>query len=205
MSYSQNLEEQAILNYFGDFKGTFCSLGENDGKTLSNVRALAERGWRGCMVEPSPQVFPLLKKLYENEAKGNFYLYQCAIGNKNGTTILHDSGELLKTGDRALVSTMVEQEKTRFEKVLSYTPVEVKVYRWKTFLNRLTMKTFDFISIDCEGLDLDILKQMDIEALGVKCLCIEWNGNQSLKAEYDKIMQGFRIIYTSGENLIYAR
>jgi FkbM family methyltransferase len=203
--YSQNKEQEAILKYFGDFKGTFLDLGANNGEILSNTRALAELGWCGCLVEPSPKVFPKLKKLYEASKKGCFYVYNCAIGNTNGTAVLHDSGELLRTGDQALVSTLVEIEKKRFESVLTYEPVEVKVFRWKTFLNRLSIKTFDFVSVDCEGLDLDILKQMDIEALGVKCLCIEWNGNQELKAEFDNIMTGFKIIYTSGENLIYAR
>lgn len=205
MNYSQNQEQEAILKHFGDYKGTFLDLGANDGFTLSNTRALAELGWCGVLVEPSPQAFPKLKKLYEEEKKGCFYLYNCAIGNNNGKGVLHDSGELLKTGDRALVSTMVKKETERFSKVVPYDEVEVKVYRWKTFYNRLTIKKFDFVSIDCEGLDLDILKQMDINALEVKCLCIEFNGNQTLKGEIDKIMEGFKIIYTSGENLIYAR
>lgn len=205
MNYSQNQEQEAIIKYFGDYKGTFLDLGSNDGLTLSNTRALAELGWCGVLVEPSPQAFPKLKKLYEEEKKGCFYLYNCAIGNHNGNGVLHDSGELLKTGDRALVSTMVKKETERFSKVVPYDEVEVKVYRWKTFYNRLTIKKFDFVSIDCEGLDLDILKQMDVKALEVKCLCIEFNGNQTLKDEIDKIMEGFKIIYTSGENLIYIK
>lgn len=201
--YSQNKEEQSILNYFGDFKGTFLDIGANDGKTLSNTRALAEKGWCGVLVEPSPKAFPKLKRLYESEKKGCFYIYNCAIGNHNGNAVLHDSGELLRQGDQALVSTMVEKEKERFSKVLSYEDVEVKVYRWKTFYNRLTIKKFDFISIDCEGLDADILEQMDVSE--VKLLCIEWNGVQAMKERFDKHMEGFKIIYTSGENLIYAR
>jgi len=205
MNYSQSNEQQHILKYFGDFKGSFLDLGANDGQTLSNTRALAELGWCGVLVEPSPKVFPKLKKLYEAEKKGCYYVYNCAIANSNGTHILHDSGELLKTGDRALVSTLVEAEKRRFEKVLTYEPVEVKTYRWKTFLNRLTIKTFEFISIDIEGLDLDVLKQMDLNALGTQLLCIEWNGNKEMKADLDIMMQGFKIIYTSGENLIYAK
>lgn len=200
--YSQNEEEKHILNYFGDFKGSFLSLGENDGTTLSNVRALAERQWCGVMVEPSPKVYNKLKNLYE-QTKGCFYTYNCAIGNTNGKMILHDSGDLLRKGDLALVSTLVDKEMDRFKSVLSYEDVEVKVFRWKTFLNRLSIKKFDFVNIDCEGLDADILEQMDVSE--VKCLCIEWNGVKEMKERFDKRMQGFRIIYTSGENLIYAR
>lgn len=200
--YSQNEEEKHILNYFADHKGTFLSIGENDGETLSNVRALALKGWCGVMVEPSPKVFHKLKSLYE-QTQGCFYTYNCAIGINNGKAILNDSGELLKKGDRALVSTLVPDEMKRFEKVLAYDPVEVKVFRWKTFHNRLTLKQFDFVSIDAEGLDGDILEQMDVS--DIKCLCIEWNGVQELKKRFDAKMEGFRIIYTSGENLIYAR
>lgn len=201
--YSQSAEEQHILNYFGDFKGTFLSLGENDGETLSNVRALAIRGWSGVMVEPAPKAYAKLKALYEDAPKGKFYTYECAIGNHNEKAILHDSGELLKKGDTSLVSTLVESEKIRFQSVLHYEPVQVKVYRWKTFYNRLTIKKFDFISIDCEGLDGDILKQMDVSE--TRCICIEWNVKEELKAMYSELLPDFRIIYTSPENLIYAR
>lgn len=202
-NYSQNQEQSAILNYFGDFKGTFLSIGENDGQTLSNVRALAELGWCGVMVEPAPIAFAKLKQLYSSSTKGCFYLYDCAIGPKNGTATLWDSGALLKTGDTSLVSTLNPEEKKRFESVLNYTPVEVKVYKWKTFLNRLTIKKFDFVNIDCEGVDEAILEQMDVSE--VKCLCIEWNGHQYLKDKFSQKMEGFKIIYTSGENLIFAR
>lgn len=202
-NYSQNAEQAAILNYFGEFKGSFLSIGENDGQTLSNVRALAESGWCGVMVEPAPIAFAKLKQLYGDTKKGCFYLYDCAIGLHNGKTTLHDSGSLLKTGDTSLVSTIVEEETKRFSSVLSYTPVEVNVFKWKTFLNRLKIKKFDFMSIDCEGVDADILDQMDVTE--VRCLCIEWNGHENLKERFSKKMDGFKIIYTSAENLIFAR
>lgn len=201
MSYSQNLEELHILNYFGDFVGTFLSLGENDGETLSNVRALALRNWSGVLVEPSPKAFDRLKKLYEGH-KG-FYVYQYALGTHNGKATLQESGNLLNKNDVALVSTFVPSEQDRFRRTVTYEPVEVKMFRWKTFYNRLKIKKFDFISIDCEGLDIEILKQMDLSE--VKAICVEWNSKQELKSEFDKVMEGFKVIYTSGENLLYGR
>lgn len=178
-------------------------MGENDGQTLSNVRALALDGWCGVMVEPSPRAFARLKALYSENKKGCFYVYDCAIGTHNGKATLHESGELLKKNDVSLVSTLIDGEKKRFESVLTYEPVEVKVYRWLTFYNRLKIKKFDFVSIDCEGLDAEILEQMDVTDF--QCVCIEWNGNHELKDRFIKKLEGFRIIYTSGENLIFAR
>lgn len=206
MNYSQNSEQEAILKYFGDFKGTFLDCGSNDGVTLSNTRALAELGWCGVFIEPSPVAFSKLKSLYEKEKKGCFYLYNCAVGLNNGSDTLHDSGTLLKVGDTGLVSTLVKKETERFARTVQYSDVEVKVYRWKTLLNRLSIKKFEFVSIDCEGLDYDILIQMDLSA--VRLLCIETNSSKELEAkilEYTSKFSLSNIIYRSAENIIIAR
>jgi FkbM family methyltransferase len=199
--YSQNNEEKVIQEYFGSHTGTFLSLGENDGLTFSNVRALAERGWRGVMVEPSPKAFERLKELY-NKHKG-FYVYQFAISDHNGKAMLQESGPLCSPSDVGLVSTFHPEEKQRFERSVKYAPVEVKTFKWKTFLNRLTIKEFDFISMDVEGSELAILPDMDLSK--TKLICLEWNGKPELKTAYEKYLEGFKLIYTSGENLIYGR
>lgn len=201
MPFSQNAEEQHILNYFGDFVGTFLSLGENDGETFSNVRALALRNWRGCMVEPSPKAFEKLKSIYEG--RQGFYIYPFAIASHNGKAVLNESGPLINSRDVALVSTFHQSEMERFKRTVTYQPIEVKTFRWKTFLNRVPIKKFDFISIDCEGQDLDILSQMDLK--DTRCICLEWNGKEDLKKEFERHLSGFSLIYTSGENLLYAR
>lgn len=201
MKYSQNSEEEYILNYFGDYVGTFLSLGENDGLTFSNVRALALKGWKGVMVEPSPKAFERLKNLY-NGHKG-YYLYQYAISDHNGKAILQESASLCTPSDVGLVSTFHASETERFKSITSYTPVEVKTFKWKTFLNRLKVREFDMISIDIENDELNVLPHMDLS--NTKLLCIEWNSKPELKMEYEKYLEGFKVIYTSGENLIYAR
>ncbi len=202
--FSQSAEEKYILDYFGDFIGTFLSIGENDGETFSNVRALALRKWSGAMVEPAPIPLEKLRKLY-NGHKG-FYIYPYAISTSNGKDTLQVSGSLCSASDSGLVSTFHPQEMARFKGTTPYTPTEVKIFRWRTFYNRLTIKTFDFISIDAEGSDLDILQQMDLNELKTKCICLEWNGKSELKQAYEVYLpEVFKLIYTSGENLIYAR
>jgi hypothetical protein len=44
---------------------------------------------------------------------------------------------------------------------------------------------------------------MDLSA--VELFCIEWNSRPDLKKAYDPYFEGFKVIYTSPENLIYAR
>lgn len=199
--YSQNKEEEVILNYFDGHVGTFCSLGENDGKTFSNVRALAELGWTGVMIEPDPEPFVKLSELYK-EYKG-LYTYQYAISDHNGKKMLQTSSSLLGQGDSGLVSTFNASEMKRFYGAVKYTPIEVQVYTWNTARNRWAIRNFDFISLDIEGDELKVLP--DIDLTNTRLICIEFNGKEELKKEYEKYLEGFKLLYTSAENLIYGR
>lgn len=198
--FSQNKEAEEIIKYFDDYVGTFADIGANDGVTLSNSRDLALLNWQGVCIEPSPQAYIRLKNLYDGH-KG-IYTYNFAIGIHNGRMRFWDSGNHLNSNDIGLLSTSSPTELTRFPGT-QYTEMDVKCYRWKTALNRFRIKSFDFISIDAEGFDLEILQQIDIT--NVKCLCIEWNLDQERKQQFSNYMQGFNIIYESPENLIYAR
>jgi FkbM family methyltransferase len=204
MSYTQNNEEQIILDYFKGYVGTFCSLGENDGITFSNVRALAERGWSGVMIEPDPSAFEKLEKLYQGY-KG-LYAYNYAISSHNGKKILQASSSLLKKGDTGLVSTFSSSEMERFKSVVSYSPIEVKVYTWGTARNRWQIRDFDFISADCEGSEMDFLPDMDLTK--TKLICLEHNGSNDVKKQYLECTSRYgldKIIYESPENIIICR
>lgn len=203
-NFSQNNEQEVILKYFGDFKGAFLDIGCNDGVTLSNTRALALLGWCGCLVDASPKACIKLKHNYsELETKGCFYMYNYAIGKKSGTFDLNESGPLMSPHDVGLVSTFVPEEMDRFKRIVSFEKVPVKMLKWKTLLNRFTIKKFEMLSLDVEGLEIPILKQMDLTHF--RLICVETNGNNEKKTELDQILSDFKVIYTSPENLIYAR
>jgi FkbM family methyltransferase len=199
-NYSQNDEQAAILNYFKGFKGTFCDIGANDGVTFSNTYALHLNGWTGAYIEPSPMAY---ERLFLREDKAECYKTPVALGKSNGRLVLQESGELVGTGDVALVSTVNLPEMDRFRSVVKYNPVMVPVITWTKFLESSPYKTFDFISMDIEGSELEVLPQMDLSE--VKLFCIEWNGKPELKAAYEPYFEGFKLIHTTGENLIYAR
>lgn len=202
--YSQSREEEEILKYFAGKTGTFLDIGANDGVTLSNTRRLAELNWKGVFVEPSPKAFAKLRDNYSQLASepGKFYFYNFALGSSNGKVKFWDSGTHLNNGDHGLLSTLNQSEKERW-KGQAYEEIEVQCFRWKTFMNRLSIKEFDLISLDAEGNDFEILRQIDLRQ--TSCVCVEFNGNKELKEKFDALMIGFKIIYTSPENLLYAR
>lgn len=203
MSYSQNNEEEIIAGYFAGGIGALLSLGENDGKTLSNSRALIEQGWSADLVEPSPIAFSKLAKLYYGQE--TVKLHNVAIGNQIGKLPFYDSGTLLKTGDESLVSSLSKQECKRWGDTVAFEEIEVDVITVEKLLESTLNKQFWFISIDCEGLDLDILRQMDLNALGSKCVCVEYNGKDQPWYDHHVRQYGFRLLHKNAENLIYVK
>lgn len=199
--HSQNQEEKFILEYFNGRTGVFSDIGANDGQTLSNTRALSLIGWSGLLVDASPKAFARLSDLYKDPK--DHQLIHCAIADHDGEIELMDSGELLGSGDLGLVSTLYDREVDRFKSVLDYEKVIVPCMTWKSLIEKSRFKHFDFVSLDIEGGEMDVLPFIDLSKTDM--LCIEFNGNKALKEEYEKYLSGFRLIHTNAENLIYAR
>lgn len=199
MKYSQNNEEQIIANYFGNHKGTFLSLGENDGETLSNVRSLAIKGWNGLCVEPAPMPFYKLSKLYKNS---KVKCLQFAITDYSGHIDFYHSGNHIGSGDTDLISTTEPVELLRWPDV-HFTKTSVPCITFADLLKKTKFKIFDFISIDIEGAELKVLPQIDFTKLETKLVCVEYNGKN--KMLFDKIFNKFTLIHQNQENLIYGK
>ena len=211
--YSQNNEEQIIKDYF--FKETMplnssfsvMDLGANDGETLSNSRGILEHFYNvgiqtyAVLVEPSPIANLRLCRLYKHRSE--IYCFEKAIGSKNGKVILHDSGTHLNQGDTSLVSTIKPEEKSRWVNE-KFSEVEVDCVTFETLLGLCPIKKFDFITLDIEGLDLEVLAQMDLKALGCRCICVEYNGKDEDKFDALITRYGLKQIHKNAENLIYA-
>lgn len=194
--YSQNLEQTVIVSQFRQRKGTFLDLGSFDGINLSNVRALAEMGWQGVMVEASPTVFKQLKKNYEDFP--GIELHNIAVGATTGLLDFYDN--------HGAVGTLHLSETERWKGTQQFRTIEVPCMEINEFLETVSIyKTFDFISCDIEGEDLNVIRRMDFDALKTKMICVEWNGKD--KFLYDKVLLpfGFRLIHKNNENLIYRR
>jgi FkbM family methyltransferase len=192
MVYSQNDEQDYILNYFSGFKGTFLDIGANDGKNLSNTAALVDNGWEGVMVEPSPATFKqlMLNYLYNKRLQP----VNCAVSDKAGAITFYECED-------TLISSMNETLIKSWGR--PYVPIIVQSLTYKLLLEELEYKQFDFISIDAEGMDLVILKQIDLT--DVKMICVE-HGN-TFEREIKEYCEGFGMkqIMRNFENIVMAR
>jgi FkbM family methyltransferase len=210
MYYGQNKEDEIILDYFFNKSEKHATdrnyinvldIGANDGITFSNSFALFDIGAKGVCVEPSPTAFTKLCRLHAK--REGVYCYEKAVGSRNGKVTLYDSGTHLGAGDTSLVSTIKESELSRWTNE-KFTPVEVDCVTFETLLSLCPIKQFDFITIDIEGLEKEVLPQLDLNKLGCKLLCIEWNG-KDFDFFNDYITKfGHKLIHQNNENLIYA-
>jgi FkbM family methyltransferase len=199
--YTQNKEEQFILDYFKESKGVVLDIGANDGKTFSNSLRLIELGWKAFLVEPSNKAFSKLTNLHAGNQ--GVECVKVAIGKSNMKAILEESGwHLHHKSDIALLSTLVPEEKKKWDKV-AFEQQECEVMDYKTFTELVGYEAFDFISIDAEGLDWEILSQINLAH--VKMVCVETNGIETEKYKSYCTKFGMKEIYRSGENLIMAK
>lgn len=203
MIYSQNEEQYYVSSYFGQLMGCFLDLGCNDGVTLSNSYSLVHKGWSGVLVDGSPAVFQRLKENLGPNPK--LQLLNYLIGDHDGDVVLHESGELLGTGDISLVSSVKESEVHRWDSLaIPFKDVTVPMLTFESLMKKSKYKTFDFMTIDLEGCEIDVVPQINFEELGCRMCIIEWNGKAG--EFYDKIMldHGMKCIHVNGENRIYT-
>lgn len=200
--YSQNGEQKIILENVLD-TGTFLSLGENNGECLSNVRDLALKGWGGVCVEPSKLPFQELEKLYKDNP--NVHCENIAIGLEDGEFAFYDSGSHAGIEGTGLLSSLDKSQIDKWGKYTTFTETKVKVKTFASFLEGSPIKKFDFVSIDCENMDYEILSQMNLDELGVKCLIVESNSIANERYVFYCGQFGFKIIHRNAENLIFKK
>jgi FkbM family methyltransferase len=207
--YGQNKEDEVINNlivskYGSNYKGTILDLGANDGVTLSNSRFFIENGWRGVLVEAGKLPYEkLMTTILPNTIAIN-----CAIGTQDGFLKFYESDNLLNTGDIGLVSSLVSDETQRWRNAgIGFTEYNVECYTWESFRDKFHLKSqnFDIISIDIEGMDYDVLIQMNLDELNCRILCIEFNGKELQKYVDYASKYGMTLVHQNPENLIFLK
>lgn len=200
-SYSQNQEDITALNYFKDFKGNILSIGENDGKTLSNALLLIENGWGGVMVEASKTVFKKLEELHKDNK--NVHCLNYAIADKEGELEFYESGHHITDNDHSLLSSLKIEETHKWIASTKFKKTKVKAINIDTLLDISPIKKFDLISIDIEGLDYDVLTQINLKEIGCKMLIVESNSIDNQKyIDYCKKF-GMVLYHKNYMNLIF--
>ncbi len=195
--YSQNNEEEVILNYFKDFKGKFLDIGAFDGKTYSNTYQLVLNGWSGDCVEPSSHNFAKLLDLYKDNKDIN--LYNIALYDKSSLLKFEDTvGGTLSTLDEWCKQKWIGRINQSYHKIFINSCSVTEFFEHAGY-------DYDFISLDVEGCNLMVFNLIPFDKLNkLKCICVEFDSfANEMSAKMNQL--GFKLICQNNENLIFAR
>jgi FkbM family methyltransferase len=199
--YSQFEEDKFMESLFPKgYVGSCVEVGAYDGMYGSNTLSFEERGWKCICIEPLPDHFEKCKSIRKyavnccisdmNKEDVPFYIYELEGGNQSAISslepdmrLVHSHAHIIKTSGK-----------------------EIRV-KCRTLTSVLDEASFpceiDFISIDTENTEIDVLKGFDFSKYKVKYLIIENNFNESICEDY-LITQGFKKFRRHAVNDFYV-
>lgn len=192
--YSQNDEQTAILAACPELSGKFLDIGAWNAFDKSNTRALFERGWSGVLVEPSPEPFAGLLEEYRNSDRVS--LVNALVGFDTNKVPMYVTADA--------VSTTHEPTYQKWKGYATYRPEPIHVQA--VTLEHLFGQhgSFDFVSIDAEGMSVDLFHRLLALGHRPKCICLEYDDrmpeamNAATRARYVAT-------YSSAENIVLVR
>lgn len=181
MNYFSQYEQDKFLNenFFKNKKnGAFVDIGAHDGITGSNSYFFEKYlEWKGLCVEPIPSVFD---KLIKNR---NCFCEQVAAWKENDIKkfkIIEGYSEMLS----GLVDSYEDEHKKRIDSEVKHfnqksIEIEVQCVDINLLLLKYNLYNIDFLSIDTEGSEIEILKKIDFSKFKIDYISVENNYNNS--------------------------
>ena len=198
--YSQHDEEKYVLEAVGDKVGIFLDIGANDGRYLSNVLALIERGWSGIMVEANPVTFTRLVAHHGDNPKLD--LVCAAIGFSSGLMPMWPA-----KSDDGLSTVNAKQRISRAAEANFGEPYFVAMVTLASLLSRFNQQVslgIDVLSIDVEGDSVGLLLEFPFGYCRPKVIVVEHDGNIET---CERCVESFRYkrVAVNNENLVFVR
>ena len=165
---SQFGEEKKILELFDkDLKGVYVDLGCFHPTRSNNTLEMYKKGWHGLNVDLNPLTIDLF-----NYARPFDINICCAISNKKTTK------KLFFLGDLDSKNTLDPSHKNWLSKHFKISKRDFKIRSVKTnTLNSLLKKydfyQIDFMNIDLEGHELEVIKSINFKEFNIKVICVE--------------------------------
>ena len=194
-SFSQKGEDLIIDKLLG-FKsnGIYVDIGAHHPTRFSNTKRFYNRGWRGINIDSNPD---LIKK-FEVERERDINL-SLGVGGKNGRLTFYEFFP-------STLSTFSEEETERYlkqgYKLISKRQVSVKTLS-SVLEKYFASRNIDFLSIDTEGMDLEILQSNNWKKYKPYVICTENHGNSASITGYLET-QGYQLKYNNGLNSIFS-
>lgn len=161
--YGQFCEDAALQTFFINLswnetniyevknEGFYVDIGAFSPVLISNTYWFYQHGWRGINVEPFPEVIEKFNHLRPRDIN-----VSCAIGSKDEWQKYYSWGNSnLNTFSLKKVEEYISNGKVKEQPII----IDIEMIRLETLLDKNLPdgQSIDFISVDVEGMDLEVL------------------------------------------------
>lgn len=168
--YSQFREDRLLEQIFKDKDaGTCVEVGAHDGVTGSNTYLFEKKGWRCVLVEPVPELCERMRRFRTG------IVVNCAASSMPGETTFFVSESVESWSALHLTESQQARITTGEATVREITVLKRKL---DDILDEARVSAVDFVSIDVEGHELEVLKGFSIEKFRPRIIIVEDNPDQ---------------------------
>jgi FkbM family methyltransferase len=167
--------------------GFFIEVGAGDPVNLSVTYHLEVKGWKGILVEPQPE---LTAKLKDNR-KAKVWSVACGSLKDRGEADFFVAGEFSSLKKHAAFTDVIYSDK-----------IAVPVITLDEILYKEGNPKIDFLSIDVEGTELNVLKGIDLLKNRPQLIFIEYHV-LSLDVHYYLSKNKYKLVQRTGVNNWY--
>jgi FkbM family methyltransferase len=173
--YSQTGEDAILAHLlFGHDSGFYVDVGAFHPTKYSNTYYFYQRGWTGINIEPTPGQTDLFKKLRPRDIN-----LACAVGKARGAIRLTTFDDpAVNSADKRMIRRHINtgQFHPTGEIVIESYPLAEIV---KTYMP--PGKDLTFLSVDVEGMELEVLESHDWDRFRPRFVAVEWLEPLSVK------------------------
>ncbi|CAC9606411.1 hypothetical protein [uncultured Gammaproteobacteria bacterium] len=161
--YSCDNQDFILDKYFfkGKKKGFFCDVGGNHPLTGNNTKYFEDLGWRGVAFEPLPHMVELWTK--QRKAK----LFSIALSDNEG-----EGSFAVSEYSDGVLSFMKNTSLGALDKSEIY-DIKVRTRLFKDVMSEENITHIDYLSLDVEGHEMNVLKGIDFNKVRIDVLTIE--------------------------------
>lgn len=189
--YSQGGEDYLISQILTEKTGFYVDVGAHDPIALSNTYLFYEKGWTGLCLEPDPQLALNFKRVRPHDM-----VVTAAASNYTGK-------DKFFLGESSVHSSLKSNSSHQG------TSIEVNVFKLEELLEKhgIGNDKIDFISIDTEGTEVDVLEGLNCNRFRPRLLLVEYVCPQGTNPEIFTYLSQYMYfpIYISRWNALFSR
>lgn len=174
--------EDVMCNYLfaAGHRGFYVDVGAFHPMLLSNTYAFYRRGWRGIAIDANPAAAPLFARFRPEDA-----FIHSAIGQQQGTI------EMAMFAESTFNCTADQMDQVPDHVRRTAKLMKVPIASLASILAERNVHQIDFLNVDCEGNDLNVLKSNDWSRWKPKAICVEDHEDNWLGSEIATYLGAF--------------